>query len=209
LIAVCGIDGSGKTTIANEIKQYFVSHGMERCIVIDAMKGGKYIEHLKTVAVQTGISMRELYSPEILNIAWSLDLIDKYENIVKPYLKKDYIVILHRSDLCCRTYSQLFSQRTSVINRILDNAAFQVDLHIYLDVEPEIAYHRIQARNQGGNITEKEQLQRLRSAKHIYIDLLATSRYSDVIRINGNEELNEILNSMRQKLDNLQHCNTQ
>ena len=174
------------------------------------MKGGKYIECLKNIAVHANTSVRNLYSSEIINIAWTLDLIDRYEQIIKPYLEKDYIVILHRSELCCRVYSHLFSQGTydidSIIDKILGDFTLPIDLHFYLNIDPKVAYERILKRNKGEKITDKENLKKLQEAWEIYNKLLYYPQYSSVIKIDGEACLSKISEKIIAVLDDKLCC---
>lgn len=179
---ISGIDGSGKTTVAEEIKNYLLGVGIENVVVVDAMKGGCYTRQLKKCSVNN-TNMRQKFSPELLNLTWSADLLYTYENIVKPYLEKGYYVILHRSDLCCRVYSKIFAEKDFISERLIDSTDIQPDLHIYLHISPELAYERIATRNGEQTIELKEKIEYLKKAAEIYQLYLSDVRYKNVISV--------------------------
>ena len=182
LIMISGIDGSGKTTIAEGIKNYLLGVGIKNVVIVDAMKGGCYTRQLKECSVDN-TNMRQKFSAELLNLTWSADLLYTYENIVKPYLEKGYYVILHRSDLCCRVYSKVFAENDFISARLIDIADIRPDLHFYLYISPELACGRIAIRNGGQAIEIKEKIEYMKKAAEIYQYYLNEVRYNNVISV--------------------------
>lgn len=192
LIMISGIDGSGKTTVAEGIKNYLLGMGIENVVIVDAMKGGCYTRQLKKCSIDN-TNIRQKFSPELLNLTWSADLVYTYEKIVKPYLEKGYYVILHRSDLCCRVYSKVFAENDFISERMIDPANIRADLHFYLNIPPELAYERISVRQEEKTIEVKEKIEYLKRASEIYQHYLDEVRYKNVISINVDYCLGQVL----------------
>lgn len=194
LITFSGIDGCGKSTYATMLKEYYNSKGIDKVVILDAMKGGRYIDELKKITQQQNIpDIRNMFSPDLINLAWTADLIYRYEKIVKDYLQKDYYVILHRSDLCCRVYSRLFGnpEYAIIIEKMLDNLDFVPDIRIFLDIDPDLAYGRLIQRNNSDALSQKEKLEYLKAADEIYKDHMSNNSYKNiyVISVNSNKEM--------------------
>lgn len=196
---ISGIDGSGKSTVAEVIKNYLLGVGIENVVIVDAMKDGCYTRQLKECSVDN-TNMRQKFSPELLNLTWSADLLYTYENIVKPYLEKGYYVILHRSDLCCRVYSKVFAENDNISEMVIDTADIQPDLHFYLHISPELAYHRISLRNGGQAIEVKEKIEYLQKAAEIYQRYLRDVRYKNVIIVDTSTYLKQMMTMVHEKI---------
>lgn len=196
---ISGIDGSGKTTVAEGIKNYLLGVGIENVVIVDAMKGGCYTRQLKECSVDN-TNMRQKFSPELLNLTWSADLLYTCEKIVKPYLEKGYYVILHRSDLCCRVYSKVFAKKDFISERLIDTTDIQPDLHFYLHIPPELAYERIAIRNGGQAIEVKEKIEYLEKAAEIYQQYLEYDRYKKVIIVDTSAFLKQIMTIVHGKI---------
>lgn len=160
-IGISGIDGSGKTTISKIISDFISTNFNAKTFLCDAMKPGCYNNELR--GVEKLLNDNELYdeffSREIVNLAYSADLYENYTNIIKPKQDKGYIVISHRSRLCCRVYSEIFSEKLAIVNTIMQSVPFP-DILFYLKTSPEIAMDRIYRREkkEGIPICKKENL---------------------------------------------------
>lgn len=185
LITVSGIDGSGKSTCSIIIKEIFESIN-EKAIIIDAMKNGIFLNALRNNnGYLNRDDLRHIYSPELLNMGWMFDLIYNYETNVQQYLKQGYNVILHRSELCCRVYSKLFSSKSYIVDSTLDNYCFDYSLSFFVDTIPELALKRINERSYNRRTTKKESLYNLKLASDLYNDYLALPKYNHIIKIDG------------------------
>lgn len=198
LIAISGIDGSGKTTVAEMIKEYLGEIGIQNVVIVDAMKGGCYTRQLKRFCDNN--ELRQSFSPELLNLTWSADLIYTYNYIVIPYINAGYNVIMHRSDLCCRVYSRLFAKDDLISQKLIDTLDIHPNLHIYLDVTPEMAYERISLRNDGQAIEVKEKVEYLKKAEEMYQQYLNDARYRNVITVDTSTFLKQALGIVFEKI---------
>ena len=201
LVTLSGIDGSGKSTCAKIIKDYFMQKG-EKAIVIDAMKNGVFTVGLKQYSKNNGKSYRECFSPDLVNLAWTADLIHNYETKVKNLLSEGYNVILHRSELCCKVYSHVFSLQNEFIDIILDSYDFEYDINIFLDIDPLRAYERIIKRTESADITEKETLEKLYVADRLYREILKDRKYEKICFINSYMPEENLVQELQELLKN-------
>lgn len=116
-IGVSGIDGSGKTTLINIINDFISDSLKQKTVLCDAMKPGCYNSELKRVETLLGSPKcyDDFFSPEIVNLAFCADLYENYHNVIEPNIDEGNVVISHRSRLCCRVYSEVFSDKLSIV----------------------------------------------------------------------------------------------
>ena len=201
IITLSGIDGSGKSTCAKIIKDYFMQKG-EKAIVIDAMKNGVFTVGLKQYSKNNGRSYRKCFSADLVNLAWTADLIHNYETKVKNLLSDGYNVILHRSELCCKVYSHVFAPQNEFIDIILDSYDFTYDISIFLDIDPLRAYERIIKRTASADITEKETLENLYIADRLYREILKDRKYEKICFINSDMPEENLVQDLQELLKN-------
>lgn len=202
-IGVSGVDGSGKTTIIESISDFLREITKKKVVVCDAMKGGGYNAELrKTDGYLDGKrTFDTFFSPEIVNLAYCADLYENYHNIIQPALCGDRIVVSHRSRLCCKVYSEVFSAKMNLVNLLLNAVPFP-DLLIYLRTSPEIALKRVYSREkkEGIPVGRKENLQVFKKANELYdIEIGKTS--ANIIVINGDQEKEKVEKEVREVLE--------
>lgn len=203
LICFSGIDGSGKSTYIKCVSEYLINEKKKNVIVCDAMKPCDYTERLKEVSQKLSGNMFDIFGSEFVNTTYAIDLIKNLENIIIPSLEKGNIVITHRYDLCCKAYSMLSNCNMGVINRVLDICP-KPDLHLYLDVNAEIAVSRINERciTTGIKKADKENYKTLTKARTNYMNLLENN-YANVKIIDTScnieeENRKKVLNAVKQ-----------
>lgn len=184
VIAISGIDGSGKSTCAEYIKKILEDQGF-KTIIIDAMKNGPVIEKLKQIAHNNNMDLRKCFPPDVINMSWTFDLIYNYVKYVEDYSQQGYAIIFHRSELCCRVYSRLFDVNNSIVDDFLDRFGINYTSQLFLEIDPSVAYDRIKVRNLNNAITEKEQLEYLIEASNLY-NVYVEQRQDNIYRINAN-----------------------
>lgn len=101
LFVIDGIDGSGKTTLAKNIKKRLGN----QIVVIETFEKRTITNELERVAAMLGKTKKETFSDRMINIAWMLDLIINVKNEIMQYLLKGENVILVRYILSAKVYS--------------------------------------------------------------------------------------------------------
>lgn len=198
LIMLSGIDGSGKSTLAASLQRSLDARG-QRSVIVDAMKNGHYMEQLKRIT-REGAALRERFSAEMLNLAWTADLLYNFHNVVCPAMEDGYLVIMHRSDLCCRVYSEVFAAQDALSQRLLDALELPPHRNFFLRLSPEKAYARICGRNWEKALEIKEQLACLERADALYRQHLQTARYRETISLDAERPVLELANEILRHL---------
>lgn len=194
IITISGIDGSGKSTCAEAVKDILQSMNM-RAVVVDAMKNGVFIEMLQMLAQKNQIPLRQSFSPDLINLSWTLDLLYNHETLIKKLLMEGVYVVLHRSELCCRVYSRLFSPNNDMIDAILDRYCFNYHVNIYLDITPEVAFERVKRRS---SHTEKETLGNMIQASKLYQKYLNDEKYKSFFRIDTEKSFESVYKNLKE-----------
>lgn len=202
-IGISGIDGSGKTTIIKTVSDYLRSFSEKRIVICDAMKEGGYSAELRKTEehLDAKRTFDTFFSPEIVNLTYCADLYENYNNIIQPELHKGSIVISHRSRLCCKVYSEVFSEKMNLVDLLLDSVPFP-DLLIYLKTSPEIALKRVYNREkqEGIPVGRKENLQVFKKANRLY-DIEIKKASANVVVINGNMEKRNVEEKVKDILE--------
>jgi len=153
LIAIEGIDGSGKTTNASELFSYLKNLGYPVLLLkepSDSIYGQKIRSSEKRLPVEEELKL------------FLLDReIDVRERIV-PALEEGKIVIMDRYYYSNIAYQSARGIEAEKIRELNERFAPKPDLVIILDVSPEIALERIKVRGKTTAFEEKEYLERVR-----------------------------------------------
>lgn len=201
-IGVSGIDGSGKSTLINIINKFIGSTLKRKASLCDAMKPGCYNIELKNVETIFGRKKYydDFFSPEIINLAFCADLYENYHNIIEPNINEGNVVISHRSRLCCRVYSEVFSDKLSIVEALIESVPFP-DLLFYLKTSPDVAIRRVQGRQvkEGIPIVRKENIQVFEKAIKLYDTQILKSN-SNIITINGDMRIDIIEKEVKEIL---------
>jgi dTMP kinase len=148
LIAIEGIDGAGKTTLANKLSLYFQTLGRD-VICQHEPTNGKWGTKLRNSAKEGRLSP-ELELEYFLN-----DRKEHVEEVIAPSLRKGAIVILDRYYFSTMAYQGARGFDPEAIRR--DNEAFAPvpDYLFILDLDVDKALERIRARGDKANHFEK------------------------------------------------------
>jgi len=157
LIAVEGIDGAGKTSVASLLAQWCGERGLG-CVISKEPTGLEWGEELRRSAKEGRLTLeRELE-------LFLLDRRDHVERSIGPALEEGNIVILDRYFWSTAAYQ---GARGADVAEILSaNRAFapEPDLFLFLDVEVDAGLDRIGKRGDTQNLFEtKEALTRARA----------------------------------------------
>jgi thymidylate kinase len=184
LIAVCGVDGSGKNTYIERIAKIFL-HKNVKCI--DPMQCGEAVNLLKSMAKQQGKSIREMYTSTMISNCFALDLLKGINDCYNHC--KDQIIISHRYTLCSKVYSKINGSDMQEMQAICDLLPVP-DLLIYLSVSVETAQLRIEHRNK--QATGKENRETIEKALTLYDLYIKTEPAKKILRLNNNIPIDRI-----------------
>lgn len=148
LVAIEGIDGSGKTTQV-ELLAKFCSENRLAHVVSKEPTKGKYGMQIRESATHGRMSVEE--ELEILR----KDRAEHVENIIAPALVEGKIVILDRYYFSTAAYQGRHGADAELILAANERFAPQPDLLIVLDVPAQIGIGRVRSRGDQPNKFEK------------------------------------------------------
>jgi dTMP kinase len=179
-ITVEGIDGSGKTTQALKIKEFFELKG--RTVIFTKEPGG----------TKLGKKIREILLNDEMNpvsefLLFASDRKEHVDNLIVPELKKGHVVISDRFHDSSVAY-QGFGRGVSLdfINFVHSNILGNIvpDLTLIFDVLPEVGLHRLSSRDR----IERAGIDFLRRVRRGYLEMAKTSNRFAVVDANRNIE---------------------
>ena len=162
LVAIEGIDGSGKTTQA-ELLAKFCSENRLAHVVSKEPTKGEYGMQIRNSATRGRMSVED--EVEILR----KDRVEHVNNVIAPALREEKIVILDRYYFSTAAYQGAHGADAERI--LADNELFapQPDLLIVLDVCPDTGISRI--RNRGDEPNKFESVATLEQARKIFLHM--------------------------------------
>ena len=154
LIAIEGIDGAGKTTLARRLKEWLESKGHEAEVIKEPGDS------------EWGRKIRESYDRE-LDAREELELFlkDREENVrskILPALRREAIVIMDRYYYSTMAYQGARGIDVEEIRRRNEEIAPKPDVVLLLDCEPEVCVERIKKRGKANRFERLEYLKKVR-----------------------------------------------
>lgn len=184
-----GIDGSGKTTQINLLKQKIESLGT-KCLETREPSDGPIGVMIRQCL--TGRMQMDEAALAALFAADRLDHINNETNGLKNKLDDGISVISDRFVLSNYAYQSVKAPLEWVMK--LNSQALDIlrpDCHIFIDVEPDITLQRMAARRFQTELFENKT--RLTQVREKYIQLIEKlSKTENIIVIDGNRTINEI-----------------
>ncbi|PVU71698.1 dTMP kinase [Candidatus Nanobsidianus stetteri] len=186
-IAIEGIDGSGKTTIANLLYNE-LSKRYDKIILVKEPYDNDLSKKIKEIILKE--HEKNLDYGYLLALLFTADR--SIKNIdLKKYLNDDYIVISDRSIYSTFSYQILYEGIDIEWLKCVSKYIIRPDITFILDVDPKIAVERINSR--GKNITSYENIEFLRKVRENFLKLKEIFPEDNIIYINGEEKPEEIL----------------
>lgn len=142
IIAVCGIDGAGKTTLISKLHEDL---GDERFyfpvkrVHTNAELLYKYMSYDRTYD-DCPYNRVDAYGS-------ALDFLEHYEKNISPLIQKDKIVICDRYKLCYLAYAYQVNSTFIDISKLLESV-IDPDYYIFINTDIEVAKKRLLARNE-------------------------------------------------------------
>ncbi|MCC5447230.1 dTMP kinase [Candidatus Nanobsidianus stetteri] len=186
-IAIEGIDGSGKTTIANLLYNE-LSKRYDKIILVKEPYDNDLSKKIKEIILKE--HEKNLDYGYLLALLFTADR--SIKNIdLKKYLNDDYIVISDRSIYSTFSYQILYEGIDIEWLKCVSKYIIRPDITFILDVDPKIAVERVNSR--GKNITSYENIEFLRKVRENFLKLKEIFPEDNIIYIDGEEKPEEIL----------------
>lgn len=182
IIHICGIDGSGKTSLVRNLTKVYNNSSF-----VELSSSVKLVNQVNRVCDKCDSTRWKLFDNYFRSILWANELLSISDNF-----EEDKIYFLDRYKLCNYVYSQIEDNSSMNILRKIHSLIPDPDYTIFLDVSPVISRDRIIKR--GGKLTPKESLSNLYLARKLYLKYLKTS--NSVFKVNANEEQDKVLKSV-------------
>lgn len=160
-IVLEGIDGSGKTTIANLLLKKLSAEGFKVLYTYEPT------DHEIVTLMRT--KYRGLRDPFIDTLTFALDRLIHVKDKIAPHLSNGYIVISDRYMYSSVAYQSAMGAPLDWVMTV-NKMALKPDLAIYLDITPEEAMKR--RRGLVSRFPEFEELGFLRKVREIYLKLV-------------------------------------
>ena len=198
-IVLEGPDGSGKSTMAKMIGEYYKNAGRE--IVFTREPGGtKISENIRDIILDNN-NTEMAYTTEALLYAASRA--QHVAEFIKPHLEKDHVVISERY-----VYSSIVYQgigRKLGIDKVKQINDFAIDglkpdLVLFFDINPEKALSRKLSQGDADRL-ENEKLAFHNSVYDGYKEIL--KHYDEIISINADKNADELFYDIKNIIDNL------
>lgn len=199
-ITLEGIDGSGKTTAMNYIREYFESKNKK--VFTTREPGGCFIsEKIREIILEANFSEMDSWTEALLYIAARKEHVEK---IIKPSLEEGYIVISDRFTDSTIAYqgggrSLGFENIQNVQKIVLED--FKPDLTILFDLEIKTANQRINLRDEKNKFDLAEDDFKLKIQESY--NKLHSQEPERIKKINSNLTVEEIQESLKTILDRL------
>lgn len=151
-VAICGIDGAGKTTLIEQLFMYYQSIGV-------SVGKAKVDFSCKEICESAGL----LEEKNIVRIGMAYDFVNYYIN----FISNSKLVLCDRFDLCYRVLKRVDNLDASLIYQLdkLYSTIEDADLYILLDIPVDSAAKRLSLR---GNRAVDELDEILRLMRHYY-----------------------------------------
>jgi len=181
-VAIEGIDGAGKTTVAKKLVEKLKELGYNAVYTYEPFSS-PFSEALKKYIEEAGE-----VEAEIETLAMALDRLFHVKKVIEPLLKNGYIVITDRY-----IHSSLAYQGARGIDiewiKTVNKYAIEPDLVIYLKVPLEVALERIKKKESKWKYFED--VNRLKKVQEIY-ELFASR--GALIAIDATQNIDKVVN---------------
>jgi dTMP kinase len=190
-IVIEGIDGSGKTTVSRMLSDKLSIHKKKTILVREPW----------TLEIKKLLSQNPEVNPVVEAYLFAADRLLLHANIIAKKLKENYIVIGDRSYIASLVYQVIRGADENIVWS-LNSFAIRPDLVFLLDIDPDIAWERInnKAKKQ---LMHLEQRRYLESLRERYLKLSRSPNLPKTITINANKPVNMVVDEIYMKLDEI------
>jgi dTMP kinase len=182
-IAFEGIDGCGKTTLINNVYKNLTASSFPALLTKEP-GGTPFGQKLRAILQDPSIKLASL--TEILLFA--ADRTEHRIQVIDPALTDGQIVLSDRTYLSSIVYQGFGSDESLDFIMMINSCAMnnrQPDLIIYVDIDVDIAFDRINSRGLGKTRFEEKQKSYFHRIQSGYTEILA--KYPNVLKLDGSE----------------------
>ncbi len=179
LIAVEGIDGSGKTTVVKFLEEELKKRGYD-VVVFKEPTNSEWGRKIKRAFKDRRLKPEEELELFLKDRVWNV------KNNVVPALKAGKVVIMDRYYYSTIAYQGALGIDPDYIRQLNEKIAPKPDLVIILDVKPETALKRIIGR--GNRPNRFEDLEYLRRVREIFLSL----KNKNIVVIDAERDLENV-----------------
>lgn len=175
IISIAGLDGSGKTTQINHLKDYFDSQNKKTEIL--KVKYNPYHKYRKDC---------DLLNVDLLRKMMAMEFVHYYNEKIKEYNNYDYLLCdRSKADLIAYGLTYGLKNPDEIYNLL--KLTPNPDLLFYFAIEPEMAFERIKERSE--NLDEFETLENLKRDRMNFSKVFQSYDYNPIyIDANKDEE---------------------
>ncbi|OOE66635.1 dTMP kinase [Salinivibrio kushneri] len=199
-IVVEGLEGAGKSTAINQIKQVLLDVGIKDVITTREPGGTPLAEQLRTLVKQGHPDEPLTDKAELLMLyAARVQLV---ENVIKPALAKGQWVVGDRHDMSSQAYQGGGrGMDTSLMQSLKETVLgeFAPSLTLYMDIDPEVGLARARGRGDLDRI-EKMQLDFFERTRARYLALANDD--PSVVVIDAGQSLDTVTAQIKTALEN-------
>ncbi len=179
IVAIEGLDGAGKTTIAKWLVEQLNGMGVKAEYTYEPTDS-RFVEALK--------SYSSIRTPQLDALIYAADRLVHLYRVVIPLIDQGYVVVMDRYFYSSVAYQGAMGIPISWIMEV-NKYAIPPDLAIYIDVDPEVGLDRVRSKNAARRFEEYESLKLLREARRIYLKLVEEGL---LVYVNGMRPLEEV-----------------
>lgn len=207
LIVLFGIDGSGKSTILEMLKNSDMDNTVYTSCLVDAI----FEEELYRAEKKLHFSRKDIFSHEFKHVLHIGSVIYNMFNKILPLLNQGKNVVLDRYSICIRLFTDLFLEPScSCLSKSL--ACLPIpDFGVYFDVDIDTAIQRIQERsNKNGTLPHYSESKEALIMKQAGYETIIPTEVYPISRIDANQNINEVYSDVLRLLSEIcvPHSNT-
>ncbi len=185
-IAFVGIDGAGKTSVANEIKKWLESKG-KKCVLIKEPNASSKIGELVKLAERGVLN----YDAKVIALLFAANRLEFCEKIRK-WKENGFIIIGDRCYICSIAYQSAQGIDERWLEEI-NKFAERPDLIILLDASPEVALNRVEP----SSIFERRDF--LAKVREAYLRL--SEKFENIIVVDAEKSFDDVVRYVKKILE--------
>lgn len=190
LIEICGVDGSGKTTQAENIVEKLKIKGLKAKYIHPFKHNSIIVKELKRIARDIGQDFNTMYSERLKTDSYTLDMVYNTFEYIIPLINDGYIVIVDKYISDSDVYIPFFNKEEVIYYYIVSSLPHS-KIQFFIDTNLEVCYERVLMRNHTSKENLRNNLQTMIRARQKFI-----KNNEKLIIIDGDRSIEEISNEL-------------